>query len=32
MPGMPCVSIISNAGGILQGDPYRIEIEVGPHA
>jgi urease accessory protein len=27
MPGLPVVTIISNAGGILQGDRYRIEIE-----
>lgn len=30
MPGLPCVSIISNAGGILQGDRYAIEIELEP--
>ncbi|WP_407867167.1 urease accessory protein UreD [Phyllobacterium phragmitis] len=28
MPGLPCVSIISNAGGILQGDRYAIEIDL----
>lgn len=28
MPGLPCVSIISNAGGILQGDRNIIEIEL----
>ena len=28
MPGLPCVSIISNAGGILQGDRNAIEIEI----
>lgn len=28
MPGLPCVSIISNAGGILQGDRNVIEIEL----
>ena len=32
MPGLPCVSIISNAGGILQGDRYAIEVELAPHA
>lgn len=32
MPQMPCVMIISNAGGILQGDRYRIEVEVCQHA
>jgi len=30
MPGLPCVYIISNSGGILQGDRYRIEIEMDP--
>ncbi|WP_342644242.1 urease accessory protein UreD [Rhodoligotrophos ferricapiens] len=28
MPKLPCVSIISNAGGILQGDRYAIEIDL----
>jgi urease accessory protein len=28
MPGLPCVSIISNAGGILQGDRNVIEIDL----
>jgi urease accessory protein len=32
MPNLPCVTIISNAVGILQGDRYRIEIEVGPQS
>ncbi|HVZ09962.1 urease accessory protein UreD [Rhodopila sp.] len=32
MPGLPCVSIISNAGGILQGDRNLIEIDVAPDA
>jgi urease accessory protein len=32
MPDLPCVFIISNAGGILQGDRYTISIEVGPAA
>jgi urease accessory protein len=32
MPNLPCVTIISNAGGILQGDRYVIEIEVGEDA
>jgi urease accessory protein len=32
MPELPCVFIISNAGGILQGDRYTISIEVGPAA
>ncbi|HEY6631802.1 MAG TPA: urease accessory protein UreD [Rhizobiaceae bacterium] len=32
MPGLPCVSIISNAGGILQGDRYAIEVELAPDA
>ena len=32
MPGLPCISIISNAGGILQGDRNVIEIEVGDEA
>ena len=32
MPGLPCVSIISNAGGILQGDRNVIEVNVAPDA
>jgi urease accessory protein len=28
MPGLPCVSIISNSGGILQGDRNLIEIDM----
>lgn len=28
MPMLPCVSIISNSGGILQGDRYAIEIDL----
>ncbi|WP_378941232.1 urease accessory protein UreD [Mesorhizobium sp. ANAO-SY3R2] len=32
MPGLPCVSIISNAGGILQGDRNTIEIDLAPGA
>lgn len=32
MPDLPCVAIISNAGGIVQGDRYSIEIELGPKA
>lgn len=32
MPGLPCVCIISNAGGVLQGDRNRIEIELAPGA
>ncbi|MPZ54962.1 MAG: urease accessory protein [Rhizobiales bacterium] len=28
MPMLPCVSIISNSGGILQGDRYTIEIDL----
>ena len=30
MPGLPCVSIISNSGGILQGDRNVIEIDLAP--
>lgn len=30
MPGLPCVSIISNSGGILQGDRNVIEVELAP--
>lgn len=32
MPGLPCVVIISNAGGVVQGDRYAVEIELGPQA
>jgi len=32
MPEMPCVFIVSNSGGILQGDRNAISIEVGPDA
>ncbi|WP_170984314.1 urease accessory protein UreD [Rhodoligotrophos defluvii] len=32
MPSLPCVSIISNAGGILQGDRYAIEIDLAENA
>ena len=32
MPGLPCVSIISNSGGILQGDRNTIEIDMAPGA
>lgn len=32
MPGLPCVSIISNSGGILQGDRNVIEIDLAPGA
>lgn len=32
MPGLPCVYIISNAGGVLQGDRYAVEFELGPGA
>jgi urease accessory protein len=32
MPEMPCVFIVSNSGGILQGDRNTISIEVGPEA
>ncbi|WP_165222104.1 urease accessory protein UreD [Aquisphaera insulae] len=32
MPRMPWVFIITNSGGILQGDRYRIRIEAGPGA
>jgi urease accessory protein len=32
MPDLPCVFIISNSGGILQGDRNTISIEVGPNA
>jgi len=32
MPQLPCVFIVSNAGGMVQGDRYTISIEVGPAA
>jgi urease accessory protein len=32
LPDMPCVFIVSNAGGILQGDRNTISIEVGAGA
>ncbi|BCP51477.1 urease accessory protein UreD [Kaistia sp. 32K] len=32
MPGLPCISIISNAGGILQGDRNVIEIDLATDA
>ncbi|WP_152053234.1 urease accessory protein UreD [Tautonia marina] len=32
MPGLPVVHIISNAGGILQGDRYTMEFVAGPGA
>jgi urease accessory protein len=32
MPGLPCVFMISNAGGVLQGDRNRIEVRLGPEA
>jgi urease accessory protein len=32
MPGLPCVCMISNAGGVLQGDRNRIEIDLAPGA
>jgi len=32
MPDLPCVLIVSNSGGILQGDRNTISIEVGPDA
>jgi urease accessory protein len=32
LPGLPCVYIISNAGGVLQGDRYAVEFEVGANA
>ncbi len=30
MPTLPCVSMISNSGGILQGDRYAIEVDLAP--
>ncbi|AGA25575.1 urease accessory protein UreD [Singulisphaera acidiphila] len=30
MPALPWVFIITNSGGILQGDRYQIQIEAGP--
>lgn len=32
MPSMPCVCMISNAGGVLQGDRNKIEIDLAPGA
>lgn len=32
MPDLPCVFMISNAGGILQGDRNVLEISLGPDA
>jgi urease accessory protein len=32
MPDLPCAFIISNSGGVLQGDRNTISIEVGPDA
>lgn len=32
MPDLPCVFMISNAGGVLQGDRNTIEIRLGPDA
>ncbi|RKT47355.1 urease accessory protein UreD [Thiocapsa rosea] len=32
MPGLPCVCMISNAGGVLQGDRNRIEIDLAPQS
>ncbi|QEH38735.1 Urease accessory protein UreH [Aquisphaera giovannonii] len=32
MPHLPWVYVITNSGGILQGDRYRIRIEAGPGA
>jgi urease accessory protein len=32
MPNLPCVFMISNAGGILQADRYAIDIALGPGA
>ena len=32
MPELPCVFMISNAGGVLQGDRNTIEIRLGPEA
>jgi len=32
MPGLPVVYIITNSGGILQGDRYTQEFSVGPNA
>jgi urease accessory protein len=30
LPNMPCVFIITTSGSVLQGDRYRIEIDVAP--
>ena len=32
MPGLPCVSMISNSGGILQGDRNVIEVDLAPNS
>lgn len=32
MPGLPVVFIVSNSGGILQGDRYRLEFSLEPGA
>lgn len=32
MPGLPVVYIISNAGGVLQGDRYTMDFSIGPDA
>ncbi len=32
MPGLPVVFIITNSGGVLQGDRYAIDIAAGPGA
>lgn len=32
LPAMPCVFIITNSGGILQGDRNTISVELGPEA
>jgi urease accessory protein len=32
MPTLPVVFIITNSGGVIQGDRYRLEFEVGPGA
>lgn len=32
MPDLPCVTMISNGGGILQGDRNTVVVELGPQA
>src|SRR5271154_84603 len=32
LPNLPCVTIISTSGGILQGDRNTIEIELAPNS